>query len=373
VRRAARVGPSLVVALLMFAAAACAAAERGGTSQTEEGKDKVAFVTAATVIAPKEEVATYAVAKALGFYEDENLEVEITQADGSTAAIQAVASGSADVTAADGGSTLAAVAKGVPIVAYAGLVQNWPWQVASLADGGISSVDELKGGRLGIISLSSGSAPYARGFLSASGLNPDSDTELVPVGVGPPAATALDKGEVDALALYTQAYADIENTGIKLKYLENPDLFEDLFSLTWQTTQSTLENDSDVIARFTRASFKALLFSATNPEAAMSIGYEEFPELAEGGTSGEAFQADVDSLRAWIATATPTEGEPESWGDWGEISQDSWDALQEFTLEYAGTIDEEQNIDELWDDSLLGDINDFDAQEVIDQANNYEG
>lgn len=361
----------LLAALLLLPGLACASEGQGG-SQQPSGVDRITFVTAAATIAPKEEVATYAVAKELGYFKEENLQVSINQADGSTAALQAVASGSGDVTAADGGSVLAAVAKGVPVVSYAGLVQNWPWRVATLPDSGIREPADLKGKRLGVISLASGSAPYARGFLSAAGLTPDEDTQLVPVGVGPPAASALREGEVSALALYTQAYTDLENaTGTDLRYLENPPLFDDLFSLTWTTTTDLMERDPELIARFTRASYKALLFSAANPEAAMRIGYEEFPELKKGG-GDKAFEADVESLKTWIKTATPVEGSPEEWGEWGRISEESWDSLQNFTIKYARAYNQPVDIDKVWDPSLLEQINDFDRQKVLDDARNYK-
>ena len=59
------------------------------------------------MIGPKEEVAVYAVAKELGYFDEEKLTVETINTDGSVAALQAVASGSGDLTAADTGSILA--------------------------------------------------------------------------------------------------------------------------------------------------------------------------------------------------------------------------------------------------------------------------
>ena len=73
-----------------------------------------------------------------------------------------------------------------------------------------------------MISLASGSAPYARAYVKAAGLDPAKDVELLPVGVGAQAAAALNGGKVDVLALYTQAYAVIENSGTTLEVPRQP-------------------------------------------------------------------------------------------------------------------------------------------------------
>ncbi|MEE3921393.1 ABC transporter substrate-binding protein [Micromonospora sp. BRA006-A] len=115
--------PAALAATLVLAAC-------GGGSDDEaggEGKEaKLTMAIASAVIGPKEEVAVYAVAKELGYFAEEKLTVETINADGSVAALQAVASGSGDITPADAGSALGAAEKNVPIKAIGGLVQNWP-------------------------------------------------------------------------------------------------------------------------------------------------------------------------------------------------------------------------------------------------------
>jgi NitT/TauT family transport system substrate-binding protein len=329
------------------------------------------FAVASAVIGPKEEVAAFAVAQELGYFAEENLTVNTINTDGSVAALQAVASGSADVTAADTGSILGAAEKNVPVKAIGGLVQNWPWVMAVKPDSTITgTADDLRGKRIGVISLASGSAPYARAWVAAAGLNPESDVELLPVGVGAQAAAALNGGDVDMLALYTQAYAVIENSGTQLKYLENSDEFVGIRSLSFAVGARTLEEQKDVYTRYLRASYKAMLFSAKNPEAAMRIGYKVFPQILAGQPAESRLAADVNSLQAWLKTATPATGTPEEFTDWGAISAEEWAKTQAYTQQ-AGQITGEVAIADVWDDSLLGGANEFDKAAVLEQATSY--
>ncbi|MFB6391928.1 ABC transporter substrate-binding protein [Polymorphospora lycopeni] len=341
-----------------------------GSGGADGAPAKLTFAIASAVIGPKEEVAAYAVAQELGYYAEENLTVETINTDGSVAALQAVASGSASVTAADSGSVLGAVEKNVPVKAVGGLVQNWPWVMAVKPDSPIASGADLRGKKIGVISLASGSAPYARAYVRAAGLDPEKDVELLPVGVGAPAATALNGGQVDALALYTQAYAVMESTGTQLKYLTNPDSLTGIRSLSWAVNARSFDENSDANTRFLRASYKAMLFSAKNPEAAMRIGYKVFPQILGGQSVESRIEADTKSLVAWLKTATPATGTPEEFPDWGAISDQEWNKTMAYTKE-AGQITGDVDLGEVWDPSLLSGANEFDKAAVLQQAGSY--
>ncbi|MGD9988910.1 ABC transporter substrate-binding protein [Pseudonocardia sp.] len=332
---------------------------------------KLTMAIASAVIGPKEEVAVFAVAQKMGYFSEEGLTVDTINADGSVAAVQAVASGSGSITASDTGSLLAAAQKNVPITTIGGLVQNWPWQIATKTDSPIKSGADLKGKRLGVISLASGSAPYARAFVKAAGLDPQTDVELVPVGVGAQAAAALNGGQVDALALYTQAYTVLELSGTKLAYLDNPDIFDGIRSLSWAVSTSAFKDSPETYGKFLRAAYKAMTFSAANPEAAMRIGYQVFPQILGGADPATRIANDTQTLETWIKTATPLSGEPASWKDWGAISDAEWAKTQTYTQE-AGQITGPVQLDTLWDPSQLGTANQFDAAAVVKQAADYK-
>jgi NitT/TauT family transport system substrate-binding protein len=348
------------------------AACNGATDPGSDGELRsLTYVAAAAIFLPNEQVAVYAVGKELGFFEDEGLDVSMELADGSTAAVQAVAAGSADVTGADVSAILTAGEQGVPIKAVGQLVQNWPWLIAVPPDSDIQSGGDLDGRAVGVISLASGSNPYARAYVEAYGLTPEEDVDIVPVGIGPPAAAAIESGEVDAIALFTQAYATLENAGFEFRYLDNPPEFDLLKSLTFTFRDEMIADEPEVVAAFGRAAYRALLFSAANPEAAVRAGYSQLPDLLpESGDPEENLAADVRAFQAWLDTAVPPQGQPADWGDWGDITQAEWDATQQFTVN-AGTIDAPVDLAQVWDPSLLPEMNDWDRDEVLDRAANH--
>jgi NitT/TauT family transport system substrate-binding protein len=239
-------------------------------------------------------------------------------------------------------------------------------------DSTIRSGADLKGKKIGVISLASGSAPYARAYVRAAGLDPEKDVNLLPVGVGSQAATALKNGDVDVLALYTQAYAVIENAGTQLKYLDNPDMFKGIRSLTFAVSDKTFKQNKDVHTRFLRAAYKSMLFSAKNPEAAMRIGYKVFPQILAGQSADAKLAADTKSLTAWLKTSTPATGTPDDFANWGAISDDEWTKTQAYT-KGAGQIKGEVDIKKIWDSSLLTEANKFDKKAVLDKAGSYSG
>ncbi|MFI0820138.1 ABC transporter substrate-binding protein [Streptomyces sp. NPDC021098] len=361
---------SLTLGLGVAVLAALSACADGPSSSSGGGPGARATLRLAVpsaVIAPKEEVATHAVGDAEGYLADEKLKVDVINTDGSVAAVQAVASNSADIAPADAGAILAAREKGVPVKAIGGLVRNWPWRMAVRPGSEVSSPADLKGKKIGVISLASGSAIYARAYASDAGLDAAKDVDLLPVGVGAPALAALENGKVDVLALYTQAYTTLENAGTELRYLDNSGAFDGIRSLTYVVTEKALKAKKDVLTRYLRASYKALLFSAVNPEAAMRDGYRAFPQLLTGKRADDRIADDTRTLQAWIRTAVPAAGEPGTFKDWGAISDREWDKTIAYTRT-AGQITEDVPLPALWDGSLLKGANGFDPAAVITKA-----
>ncbi|MEU5339633.1 MULTISPECIES: ABC transporter substrate-binding protein [unclassified Streptomyces] len=366
--RSLRLGVSAATLAALAVLSACGGEDSSSSSDGESGAPAgLELAIPSAVFAPKEEVAVHAVGDAEGFLSEEKLKVDVINTDGSVAAVQAVASGSADITPADAGAILAAREKGVPVKAIGGLVRNWPWRMAVEPDSDIRTAADLTGKKIGVISLASGSAIYARAYAGDAGLDAAKDVELLPVGVGAQALAALEDGKVDVLALFTQAYTTIENTGTEFRYLDNSAAFDGIRSLTFAVTEKTLKEKKDVLTRYLRASYKALLFSAVNPEAAMRDGYKVFPQLLTGKKADDRIGDDSKSLDAWIKTAVPTTGEPGSFRNWGAISDEEWDKTVAYT-KASGQVTKDIGLAELWDDGLLKGANDFDSAAVIEKA-----
>lgn len=355
-----------VAVLGMSACSSSAGSSSAGGSGTATSTTNLTFAVAAATFGPKEEVATYSVAEQYGYFKAAGVNVNVIPTNGSSAALQAVVSGSAQVGEADGGTILAAVSKGVPVVALGVEVQNWPWRIAVQPGSSIKGAADLKGKKIGVISLASGSAPYAKAFLQDNGVDANS-AQLLPVGVGAEAANALSSHKVDALALYTQAYQAIENTGTKFRFLDNPSNFDDIVSQIFITSKSELKKDPQAIAGFLRGAYQGLVFSSTNPVAAMRAGYKSLPQILGSNSESSQLAGDVEQLKVWLASATPKTGTPATWPSWGAISPAQWDATQQFA-KFSGQITSTLPESTFYDSSLLASANKFDTNAVIATA-----
>lgn len=332
---------------------------------------KIVFADAKAIVAPQEEIPLVAVAQKLGYLAEEGLEVEMQSANGSSAALQLLASNSAQIAAADGASVAAANQAGQPAKAFFVLVRNWPWSVAVLDNSDVRSLKDLKGKSMGVISLQSGGVPYAKAMIKLGGLEPETDVPLVAVGQGAQAAAALQSGQVGAVALYGAAYAALENAGMKLRYFNDENLEKDLFSLSLAANDEYVKANRDVVVGFGRAAAKGLLFTQTNPEAAMKIGYEVFPNLQpKEGDKDKAFKDDVNVLNKWMESAVFKQSDPLK-GTWGAKSPENWLNMQDYFVG-AGLLKEKSSPEKVWDGSLLQDVNKFDTQKIVDQAKQYK-
>lgn len=318
---------------------------------------------------PKEEVAVVAVAKQLGYYAAENLTVTYVTTQGSIDAIQLVGAGSVDITPSDVGPAMSAVEKNADVVVIGGLVQNWPWSVATLASNtDIKTPADLRGKKIGIISRGSGSYPFTKAWLSEYGMKETDVTLIETGGAIAGGVAALNENRVDAVAYFGGAYAQAENNlGTKFRYFDNPSSFDGARSLSWVVRNSTFRAQSEVYERFLRASFKALTYSATNPTAAMKLGYKEIPAILGGKTQAERLTPDSGSLATWIKSATPKTGAPETWRRLGDFPASDWIKTSVY-MKDAGNITKAPDLARVYNGSLISRANTFDRKPIVAAA-----
>ncbi len=337
--------------------------DTGGSGGEETTTLTIAF--ARNTVTAAEEIFTYAVPKGLDFFAEENLEVDMVTSDGSTAAIQALAGGSADIAYASSANILAAIEQGLPIKAFAGLTIHWPYFIGVPPGSDITSVADLKGKRVGVISLASASYSDLKANLAIAGLS-ESDVEIIPVGAGTSAAAALQAGEIDAVDSYTDSFTVMGNSGLELTLLERPAQMDELFSVTMVTSTDALENKPEQLAGFVRAAYKGIVYTQFNLDDALAIGFEEFPVLpgANDPASAEA-QETRAALQIALNDSLPTDpaDDPNEWGDWLALSDERWQAVIDYAL-LTEQITKEFAVNDVWDGSMTDQYFDFDRTAV---------
>lgn len=338
-----------------------------GDDPRADGAESLTVASARANITPSEEVYAYSVPKKLGFFDDEGLDVELVTADGSTAAIQTLASGSADIAFASSVSILAAIEQGLPIKAFAAANLHWPYFIGVPADSDIKTPADLKGKKVGVISLASASDADLRANLALTGVSED-DVDIIPVGSGTSAATALENGEIDAIDTFGDSYNLMENSGLSITQLDRPQEIEKLFSVTMVTTDDMLEENPEALVGYARSSYKGIVYSQTNKKEALQLGFDEFPVLAgaddpdgpEAKTSFESFEM---ALSEWLPDDPAKD--PNEWGDWVDVPDERWQAVLDFAVD-TDQISKELTLDEVRDYSLTDEYLNFDRTEIAD-------
>jgi len=311
-----------------------------------------------------------AVAQHLGYFADEGLNVKIVITKDSASIISGVDSGSLDIGSTPPEPILQAKANGNgdDLVLMYNYIRQQTGSIAVLADSPIRSLDDFTGATIGQASLGTSNMLLSNGILHTAGLEADTDFSNLAVGTGAAARQALESGQVDGLSLWDTEYAAMEATGVKLRYFTIPEV-EKLFSTSYFTTTSFLDNDADKAAGFGRAMAKATLFAATNPTAALTMMYEDYPETLIAGTSkDEQLATDLVALERRIVLLTA--GDPVANKDFGSYEPSAATAWVDFATS-AGIITAPVDATTLYSDALVSEYNDFDTDAVITAAKDW--
>jgi NitT/TauT family transport system substrate-binding protein len=309
-----------------------------------------------------------AVAQAMGYFEEEGIEVELIGATDSTAIIQGVNTDAIDIGSTPPEPLWQTIENGGDVTLVYNYIRQQTGSIASLADGPIQRLEDLEGGSVGQASLGISNLLLSNAILASVGLEEDVDFSNIAVGTGAAALQALETDQVQALSLWDTEYAAFEESGAELNYFTT-DEAASLFSTTYFTSPAYIEEHGDAVAGFGRAMAKATLFTATNPEAALRMMYMDYPNSRLAGMSeDEQLQKDLVALERRIELLTA--GDPAATGSWGVYSDEAVAAWASFALD-SGIIASEIDASGHVSNDFADEYNDFDSDAVIEQAENW--
>jgi putative hydroxymethylpyrimidine transport system substrate-binding protein len=240
-----------------------------------------------------------------GYFEDENLEVEMyTPSDPSTVN-QTVAAGSDDFGINYQPDVLIARSRGVPVVSVAGLVQHPLNSVQSLVSSNITRPSDLAGRKVGYPGIPT-NEPLLDTMLRFDGVEEGLEAvELVNVGFN--LAESLIDGRVDACigCYFSHESILMENLGypvnvMRLEKFGVPDYYE----LVLVTSEDMIEDNPDVVQRFVRAVTRGYTYAANDPDAAIEILLS---------TAGPDVDEDIERPGIKVIAPLWTEGAPVGW------------------------------------------------------------
>lgn len=245
------------------------------------------------------------VAKDKGYYREQGLDVSVSAGQGSISTLQVVGSGNDTIGLANISALTLAAARGVPVIAIAGLIQRAPEAVISLQSSGIKSPKDLEGKRWGAVA----GDEAQRLFYAYAKKNNVDVSKIRKVTLNHSAAiSSLLNGDVDFICAW--ALQD----GLKIarvKPIAPPMLFAEAGLNTLGTsffvTTKTLKDKPDVLRRFMLATRKGAEDVTRNPGYAIDALMRARPE------NNKAVLADeIAGLPAYLQTPNSA-GHPFGW------------------------------------------------------------
>ncbi|SFQ28631.1 NitT/TauT family transport system substrate-binding protein [Roseivivax halotolerans] len=285
--------------------------------------------------------AGYYVAEEQGFYEEENLDVEIKPGGPDIAPEQVIAGGGADVIVTWMAAALAARERGVPLVNIAQPFATGGLQLTCLKETGVETPEDFPGRTLGVWFFGNEYPFYA--WMAQLGVGTDgADEDGVTVLKQAFNVDPLLQGQADCISTMTyNEYGQVLDAGYTADDLVNFNYLEEGVGML-EDGLYVLEEDledpefSDKMVRFVRASMKGWKWAEENPEEAAQIVVDndmtgaqtlehqtymmgEVAKLtagSDGALDPEDYQQTVDTLLSAISEENPAITEEPGEGAW---------------------------------------------------------
>ncbi len=203
-----------------------------------------------------------------GFFKEEGLEFRYLPGAGGGDALRNLLSGQADIAFTDPGSFFAAVDKGAALRAVYDIYPQNVFNVVTRKDSGIAHPSDLKGKRIGVYSLSSGTLQNLQILLQQVGLSRD-DVEIIVTGLLN--FTPLLQGQVDATAATDTGLALARRRGLAdVTVFQVADYLN--YSSDLLVVQETfLREHAGKLERFLRAFRRSVEWMLHEPQEAASL------------------------------------------------------------------------------------------------------
>lgn len=304
-------------------------------------------------------------AEQLGYLSSEGVSLDLQVANGSSAVVQQLAAGNAQVGVVLAPNTLLGFSEGVKYKAFYDFLTKNSFDLKVSEDSPIKSISEMGGKKIGTIDLTRGDLPLLSGQLQKVGLNLRGDVQVVALGFNMGVqAEALRKRQVDAVNLSWNNAVSVEAAGVKLRCLTCDQQLQ-LAAETTVVPDDIFKRDRSYIVGIGRAMAKATLFAETNPDAAIAIMKKVAPQEQTDPVFTKAF------FMAALEIMKPRQPDKYGFSDIG-----SWERLQGvMTSSGSGQVTGIQtkvDVKQLVTNELIDEINNFDKEAVRKQAREYK-
>jgi NitT/TauT family transport system substrate-binding protein len=314
--------------------------------------------------------APFFVAKELGYWESESVDVELQFSKGSSYTLQLLAGRKAHIGQSNEIQLMLSRNKGLPLKVVMTNQREFGSRLAVLANSPITKIGQLKRKNIGVASLSAAQVPFVKAMLATGGLDPEKDGSILAVGWGAQALAALLKDKVTAVGFWTAQFIAWEAADQKFRYFPADFFPNDVPGYNLVAREDFIQEQEDTLIGVLRGVAKGYLFSVTNPYAAVKIYYKANPtKKPVGKNSSEITRKDVKLLSGILKSYTIGDRKIKKWGANYKVG---WEAVRDFYLR-QGTLKEKRNVEEYYVSPRITErINDFDSEAIVKAAWSYK-
>lgn len=364
-----RAGRGLALALsgLLLVTACASEGDDGGEAVASEpaaGEEASADddtpddLQALTVLLPVEAPLEYPhrVAEELGYFAEEGITTSYEYSGGSSEVIQQLLAGNGELGVTCTGAVVESV-DDFPEQRYLfTTVYGSIFNIGVPDDSPVQSLEDLRGGTIGISDLAGGEVPVIRGLLQGAGIDPDEDVTLLPIGEATAVGLrALEDGEVDAVGGSIPDFFGLRTQGMDLRVVGGQDIAE-LPACGVVSTADFVDANPDLIEGFLRATAKGQHFGQVDYQAALEV-------LRLSGSETFADQNGADFVDVYLPfMAPPSE-------TYGTVTPD---LFEEF-ITFVAMDDPGVDLTEVVITEFNEAANDFDRDAVAADAEAYGG
>jgi NitT/TauT family transport system substrate-binding protein len=312
----------------------------------------IKFVGAAAVARPDQ--GFMFVGMTTGFYKDLGIQGDFFTTSGSGSVIQLIATNQAQLGHC-GMQELMTAKQNNPTLPVRGVFLQdigAGYEIVIPTTAPVQTIAELKGKRIGVMSLASGAVPFVKSMLQTAKVDVNT-VELLPVGTGAQALAALRAGRVDALSLFRGQHAALENLGIEFRYFTVP-----YPSSVMLANETFLANNRAALVRALQGLVLSQVFMNANPEAAVRSFFQ---------INGRPREDEDKALREGvhlIKRAAELWKKPDDNRKWGLMTDQDWLQLAKFS---AIDITPEQ-VKSLYTNDLIDEVNKVDIKVALEAA-----
>lgn len=368
---------TVLVSLLLFAMVLFAGCSnppvKNKDGNVDQGKEQPQLTPVQLLLPVKninEGYAPFVVAKQMGYFEQEGLDVELKPVAGSNEVTIQVAAGNGQVGFPSPAAPIIGLqpAFGMKVKFFYAMNRKNIWSLSVLPDSPIKEVKDLKGKVIGVSGMGSSGIPYGKAFAAEAGLDPEKDITFVAIGVGSQAASAIEGKKVDAVAFWDDMVALLETTGLKLRQLPISSTMDKLPDAGLLATNDFIEKNPDVVVGMGRAMAKATEFTLANPEAAVKMVWAFYPEQKPSGDQKIALENAVFVLksrfRIWRVDDVPGQ-------KYGFFVNEEWSNVVDFLIDQK-MLSVKVPLEQILTNEFIDQINDFDRDAVRQEAKNFK-